>query len=85
MKKLYADIDFATSNNFKIDVLGKLDKSLSDNLGGLFISHKTENDITISFLEGKIIDQAELIGILNTLYNMRFPIINVSMHTTTKK
>ncbi len=79
MKKLYKNIESTTSNNFVIGVKGKLEKDFSEIFGGLAISHKMENNITISYLEGEIIDQAELIGILNTLFNMRFPIIKVKM------
>jgi len=79
----YSDNNLATTNNFRIDVVGKLDESLSDNLGGLSISYKIENNSTISFLEGEIIDQAELIGILNTLYNMRYKIIGVKIKDKT--
>jgi len=79
MKKLYKNIESTTSNNFLIGVKGKLEKDLSEIFGGLSIMHKKEGNSTISYLEGEIIDQAELIGILNTLFNMRFPIIIVKM------
>ncbi len=82
MKKLDKNIEFTTSNNYIIEVKGKLEENFSEIFGGLSIKHKMENNITISYLEGKIIDQAELIGILNTLFNMRFPIINVKMNDT---
>ena len=79
MNKFYENIDFSTSHYFKIDVRGKLDKSLSDIFGGLSISHNSNGETTISQLEGEIIDQASLIGILNTLFNMRYPIINLTL------
>ena len=80
MNRFSENIDFTTTNNLKIDVIGEIDKNLSDILGGLSISYKTENNNTISYLEGEIIDQAELIGILNTLHNMRFKIISVRIN-----
>jgi hypothetical protein len=73
----YQNLGFSSSTNFKIEVEGELDNNLSENFGSLSISHKTNGDNTISCLKGEIIDQAELIGILNTLYNMRFSIISV--------
>lgn len=73
----YENIEYLNSSNFKIEVEGELDENLSENFGSLSISHKTNGDNTISCLKGEIIDQAELIGILNTLYNMRFSIISV--------
>ena len=80
MNKLLKNKPSSTTNNFKIEVMGKLNKSLSDVLGGALISHQTINNKIISHLEGKIIDQSELIGILNTLYNMRFEIISVKVN-----
>jgi hypothetical protein len=85
MKRNYENIDFTTSNYFKIAVKGKLDQGLSEIIGGMSISYNTINENTISYLEGEFIDQAELIGILNTLYNLRFPIVNVSMHNVNKE
>ena len=80
MKRDHENNDFATSNHFKIAVKGKIDKSLSEIIGGMSISYDTINSNTISCLEGEFVDQAELIGILNTLYNLQFPIVNVSMY-----
>ena len=77
------NIPSSTPNNFRIEVVGKLNKSLSDVLGGSSISHKAINNKIISLLEGKMIDQSELIGILNTLYNMRFEIISVKIDDKT--
>jgi hypothetical protein len=79
MNKLYEDPDLKTSNNFRIDVSGKLDKKLSDILGNLSISHTIENNRSLSYLEGEIIDQSELVGIINTLHNMRFDILGVQI------
>jgi hypothetical protein len=81
MEKKYEDIDSTTSEKFIIGVKGELKKNLSEIFGGLSISYKTVNNTIISYLEGEIIDQAELIGILNTLFNMRYPIINVRMNS----
>jgi hypothetical protein len=79
MKKVYEDLDLKTANNFRIIVSGKLDKKTSDILGNLSISHKIENNRSLSFLEGKIIDQSELVGIINTLHNMRFDILSLKI------
>ena len=77
MQEFYENIDLTNSNNFRIDVSGKLDKKLSDIFGGLTIFHKNKGDKTISYLEGEIIDQSELVGIINALHNMRFNILSV--------
>jgi len=79
MQGFYENTDLTNSNNFRIDVSGKLDKNLSDFLGGLSIFHKIKGNKTISYLEGEIIDQSELVGIINALHNMRFNILSVKI------
>lgn len=69
-------LDFYSPAVFYIEVKGKVDKSLSESLGAMKISHHMRGDKTIvSRLEGEILDQAALFGIMNTLYEMRFPVI----------
>jgi hypothetical protein len=75
------DITFLTYSSpvhIQIEVKGALDKKLSEYLGGLKIEWRTDRNKTkISRLEGEITDQASLMGVLNALYDMRFPLINV--------
>jgi len=71
-------LTYSSPTHIQIEVKGPLDKKLSDYLGGLKIEWRTDRNKTkISRLEGEITDQASLMGILNALYDMRFPIINV--------
>ena len=65
---------------YMIRVMGKLNKSWSDRLSGLTIlSYNTVlqdgNDVTT--LTGRLQDQTELAGVLNTLYNLRLPLLSV--------
>jgi hypothetical protein len=85
MDKQFENVNISSSGNFVITVKGKVDKGLYEIFGGLSISYHTIDNNIISHLEGEVLDQAELIGILNTLYNMRFPIVNVSMHDVSKE
>lgn len=84
MKKvnnLISDIDISSPVDICIEVKGILNKDLSEVLGGLNIrNHTTSDGVSISHIEGVVSDQAALIGIMNALYNMRFPIINVKMN-----
>jgi hypothetical protein len=71
---------FFSPAKFRIEVKGKINKDLSDLLGALEISYsRPDAKIYVSRLEGEIIDQAALVGILNTLYEMRFPIISIKV------
>jgi hypothetical protein len=64
--------------NYSIRILGYLDKSYADRLGGLQITHSQVGaEETITTLTGPLIDQAALFGALNALYNMRFSLLSV--------
>ena len=63
---------------YRIRVQGALDDSWSDYLGGMDIccqSGSAEDSVTT--LTGSLIDQASLIGILNSLYNLGRPLLSV--------
>ena len=80
MPKSINRVNFSSPTDFKIEVKGYVDKSLSDYLGGLKISYPAvTSKLQISCLQGKIIDQGALMGILTTLYDMRFPILRVEI------
>ncbi len=73
-------INFSSPANVRIEVNGIIDEGMSDYLGGLTISHyTTPYKAQISCLEGTVLDQAALIGILNTLYEMRFTIFKLEI------
>lgn len=64
--------------SYCIRVIGNLDESWSDRLGGLTIrSSSQEGKQTITTLSGSIIDQAALFGVLKALYDMRLPLLSV--------
>jgi len=55
-----------------------LDKSWSERLGGLRITtSKIGDQKPISVLVGQVHDQAELAGVLNTLYGMHLTLLSV--------
>ena len=62
---------------YRIKVQGDLSPSWSDYLGGLDISIKNEQDSPYTILQGELLDQAALMGVLDSLYNMRFPILEL--------
>jgi len=51
----------------------------SDRLGGFVITsaEDAEYGSTVTTLEGSVLDQAALLGILNTIYELRLPLISV--------
>ena len=75
-----SSINFSSPNKFLIEIKGLLDRNMVDYLGGLSITyHQSHLKIDTTSLEGEIMDQAALIGILNTLYDLRYPILKVEL------
>ena len=71
-------IPFDRPANYQISVLGRIDPTMSDLLGGMAISPDTvEADHTVTILCGELGDQAALAGVLNTLYELHLPILLV--------
>jgi hypothetical protein len=63
---------------YHIRVQGILDERWSDRLGGMTI-HATghEDETPVTSLEGRLLDQAALCGVLNTLHDLRLPLLSV--------
>lgn len=66
------------SAHYQILVQGYLDQRWSGRLAGLEITDITvEGSSIVTQLSGKLIDQAALMGVLNTLYDLQFPLLAV--------
>jgi hypothetical protein len=62
---------------YKIRVRGSLDDSWSDRIGGMQITETRGSDGDVeTILVGRLADQAALSGILNTLYELHFPVLS---------
>ena len=71
-------IGFAGPATYSIVVQGSLSDDWSDRLAGLVIERVERNDEpTRTILAGPIRDQAELAGVLETLYGLHLPILQV--------
>jgi len=70
---------FDRPGNYRIRVLGILDESWSARLGGLRIRQLEHEDQErpVTELIGKMRDQAELSGLLNTLYELHLTLLSV--------
>ena len=66
---------------YRIMVAGALDPDWSDRLGGLRIESRSEatTDHPITVLQGLVPDQGMLSGVLNTLYDLRLPLLSVEL------
>ena len=62
---------------YRIQVQGQLGENWVDYLGGLSISVSGGPDRAVTTLSGRVLDQAALFGILNSLYDMGYPLLCV--------
>ena len=71
-------IKLETPATYRIRVQGKLDESWFDRLDNMAITPDTTKDKSaVTILVGHLPDQAALAGVLNTLYEMRLPLLTV--------
>ncbi len=73
-------IKFGAPGIYKIEVSGTLDRKWADRLAGMQITSRVDKDgHMITILTGNLRDQAQLSGVLNSLYDMHMPILLVKM------
>jgi hypothetical protein len=71
-----------TPATYRIEVEGIMDENWADSLAGMHISSRKRADqSTVTTLTGRLIDQAELTGVLNSLYELHLPILSVNILT----
>ena len=69
-----------TPVTYRIEVEGHLAESRSDYLAGMRITvGKRLDQTTMTTLVGRLKDQAELSGVLNSLYDLRMSILKVEV------
>ena len=74
----WSRFNLGTPAYYRIKIRGFLDESWSNQMGGIVIRQANTADQTpISILQGEMIDQAALFGILNSLYGLGFPILSL--------
>jgi hypothetical protein len=69
-----------TAAVYQIGVQGFLDESWSDRMNGVKIRvQNLPDEAPVTVLTGQFVDQAALAGVLNTLYDMGFPLLKVEL------
>jgi hypothetical protein len=71
----YLKID--TPAIYQIEVQGKVDISWSDNLAGMNITSYKQGENVVTMLVGRLRDQAALAGLLQTIYELKLPVLLV--------
>ena len=65
---------------YRIEVQGRLDENWSGRLGGMRIALSSEaGRSSVTTLSGRVRDQAALMGVLNSLYELHLPILSVEI------
>jgi hypothetical protein len=76
------DLKLWTPATYRIKVQGILDDSWSDRLAGITITTSSQGDqAPVTTLVGLLRDQAELSGVLNTLYELHLSLLAVEILT----
>ena len=62
---------------YRIHVQGRLDARLADRLGGMQVTEvRVSGKEPETILVGRLVDQASLTGILNSLYELHMPVLS---------
>lgn len=75
-----ADLKFTSPAAYRIYVKGFLDESWSDRFSGLQIENQTSaTEPPTTILQGTLLDQAQLLGVLSNLYEMHMSLISLEL------
>ena len=78
MEKYRQGVSLLEPAVYRIRIQGILDKNWSDYCGGMTIEHEGDQKrYAMTILTGRVADQSALIGVLNSLYDMGYPILSV--------
>ncbi len=73
-----ADLEFDGPAVYRIRIRGQLSASWSGRLGGMTITvFSADTGSRVTSLVGELSDQADLAGVLNTLYGLHLPVLSV--------
>lgn len=79
-------LKFTSPANYRICVKGFLDDSWSDRLVGMTIVNLgADNTSPVVALCGPVRDQGELLGLLNSLYEMHLPLVSIELLNNDEK
>ncbi|MGI9536454.1 MAG: hypothetical protein ACR2PB_05250 [Desulfocapsaceae bacterium] len=73
------EFPFQRPGTYRIRVIGEIDQNWSDRLGGFSIlpDRNQDKEDSVTELLGQVRDQAELSGVLETLYDLHMTILLV--------
>ncbi len=74
------ELKLETPATYRIRVQGHLEEDWSDRLGGMAVTLAyTDKKLPLTILVGRLRDQAALSGVLNSLYDLRMPLLSAEI------
>ena len=78
MEKYRQGVSLLEPAVYRIRIQGILDKNWSDYCGGMTIEYEGDpKRYAVTILMGRVADQSALIGVLNSLHDLGYPILSV--------
>ena len=71
--------------SYQIQVHGRLSQTWADYLGSMAVSVSGESEGAVTTLSGQVMDQAALMGLLNSLYDLGFSLLSVDYQPNPRK
>ena len=71
--------------NYRIQVQGQLSQTWAEYLGNMAVSVSGDSQGAVTTLSGQVTDQAALMGLLNSLYDLGFSLLSVEYQPTPRK
>jgi hypothetical protein len=71
--------------SYQIQVQGHLSQTWADYLGNLAVSVSGDGQAAVTTLSGQVTDQAALMGLLNSLYDLGFSLLSVEYQPNPRK
>lgn len=68
---------FSAPGYYRIEVQGRLSQDWLDRFGAMQVEAHPPQAEDVTVLQGRVSDQAQLSGILNTLYQLHLPLLAV--------
>jgi hypothetical protein len=77
-KSSQGSVTFEDPASYRIKVKGFIPNGWTDRLEGMSIQQQKSGDGEhVTMLEGELVDQAALVGVLNSVYELHLPILSV--------
>ena len=79
IKLIMVKCAFSAPGYYRIEVQGRLSQDWLDRMGAMQVEAQSpQEDVDVTVLQGRVSDQAQLSGIINTLYELHLPLLAVN-------